>query len=215
MMGCAHTNELANYQMAGKNIMFSSRVDPGAMRVDVSLTNPKAGEKNVVADILTGATSEILSAEAQKKIDAAVKPQGIAAAISDGLEKSAVTYLRSVPVSTIADDPMFITETVLRSCTINSSSGGISLGVRAETSMFDRSSGKIVWQYASSESVPLRRSSAAYLTPREVQTASSIYNATEFFRLSEKEIQDTIMDVARGVGRKLGDMLREDYSESR
>ena len=72
-----------------------------------------------------------------------------------------------------------------------------------------------VWNYSERHSVALRSTPGGVVPVPGVGTAVSVLNAVEFFRMSEKEIQDAVLDAAGRVGDAIGRELREDYSDSR
>lgn len=210
---CCHTNNLSHYAWNGEKLLFTYAVEPGASRVRLNIDSPTPGT-SPVADILTGAGSEILSGEAQKKLDNAVRPTGIAAAVTEGIEKALTTQLNVRP-GTREDQPDFIVETLLEECSIFSGSVGLGLHIKAQTEIIHRPTGKRVWRDCVSEDAMIRHTPLGGIPIPGVGTAASIYNAAEFFKLSEKEIQDVVLSAAEETGRIMAQSIREDYGTSR
>jgi hypothetical protein len=208
---CCHTNSLSDYTWNGDKLLFTYSVEPGATSVRLNINSP--APTNAVADILTGAGSDILSNEAQKKLDGAVRPDGIAASVTAGIEKVLTTQLM-VKAGTRAENPDFIVETLLEECSIFSGSTGLGLHIKAQTEIIHRPSGRRVWRDCMSEDAVIRHTPLGGIPLPGVGTAASLYNAAEFFKLSEKEIQDHILAAAEETGRQLGQSLREDYGKS-
>ena len=210
---CCHTNNFSDYNVNGEKLLFTYAVEPGATGVRLDISSPAPGA-NIVTDILTGAGSDILTGEAQKKLDNAVRPEGIAAAVTQGLEKVLSTQLTVTP-ATKADNPDFMVETVLEECSIFSGSTGLGLRIKAQTEIIHRPTGKRVWRDCMTQEATIRHTPVGAIPIPGVGTAASIYNASEFFRLSEKEIQDVILSAAEDAGRNLGQSVRKDYGKSR
>ena len=209
---CCHTNNFSDHPLSGQKLLFSYSVKPDAASVRLHISNPTPGH-NVITDIVVGAGTEILSSEAQEKLNRAVRPEGIAAAVSTGIEKVLTTHLRFQGVS--ADqDPECVVETLVEECNIESGSTGIELSIKARTEMIHRATGDIIWRDCLEEKVMIKHTPAGAIPLPGIGTAASIYNAAEFFRLSEKEIQEILLQAAEETGRKLGESIRNDYSKS-
>ncbi|MBL0173969.1 MAG: hypothetical protein IPP94_01685 [Ignavibacteria bacterium] len=213
-MGCGHTNELAKVDVTGATFLYQPLVESGSSVVRLRISDPAPGRNPVVEAIAT-VGSEVLSGEAQEKLNRAVRPVGVATAVAASIEKTVTTYLRGRTVSSVGDDPAFIVETLLHECDITSSATGLHLHVKASSTIVDRRSGKTVWDYSERHSVALRSTPGGVVPVPGVGTAVSVLNAVEFFRMSEKEIQDAVLDAAGRVGDAIGRELREDYSASR
>jgi hypothetical protein len=212
--GCGHTNELAGVDMSGAAFYYAPFVEAGASMVRVHISDPLPG-KNPVTDVLARVGSEVLSGEAQEKMNRAVRPIGVAQAVSSGVERTVVTYLRGRTVPAVSDNPAFVVETTLRECDVRSASHGLFLHVKATSIIIDRRNAKTIWEYSDGQSVALRSTPGGVAPLPGVGTAVSVLNAVEFFSMSEKEMQDAVLDAAARVGEELGRELRENYSASR
>jgi hypothetical protein len=210
---CCHTNNFSDYNLNGERLLFTYSVEPGASNVRLDISNP-APSGNAIADILTGAGSDILSGEAQKKLDNAVRPDGIAAAVTEGIEK-ALTAQLTVKPGRQEDNPDFIVSTLLEECSIYSGSTGLGLHIKTQTEIIHRPTGKRVWRDCITEDATIRHTPLGGIPIPGVGTAASIYNAAEFFKMSEKEIQDVILGAAQEAGRNMAQSIREDYGKSR
>jgi hypothetical protein len=211
---CGPSHHLAEYSLANQTVMFQSSAAPDVTFVRVNIANPAPG-RNVVVDIVAGAGSDILSAEAQDKVSRAVNPDGLAAAVSQGVERAIVMYIGGKPSGAFVADAPFVMDTRLLSCEVHSDAGGLSLYVEAASSLIDRATGREIWDTRENAHVPVQRTPAGIVGPPAAGTATSIFNAVEFFRLSDKEIQDALLAAAQEAGRRIGMELREDYSSSR
>jgi hypothetical protein len=209
---CCHTNNLKQYVIMDKGFHYRTTVNPEATKVDVSIDSPAPGA-NPVVDVIAGAGSNIFSSEASEKLNRAVNPVGIAASISMGLEKVITTYYKGRTIPTPAENPAFIVETHLKECSLHSGSSGIVLHLEAQSEITDAATGKTVWRDCEDSNVPIRRTPAGTVPIPVLGTALSVYNAVEFFKLSEKEIQDVILSAAEDIGEQLGKSLRHDYAK--
>jgi hypothetical protein len=211
--GCGHTNNLKDYKLAGSVAKYVSIVEPDASRVRIHIDNPIPGA-HPVTDILVSAGSDVLSAEAQAKIDRAVRPTGVAAAVAKGIESMLDTYCSVRQPAGREDEPAFIVETRLLKCELHSTSSGIMLSVGAETSIIDRGTARTIWKDGADGHVPIRRTASPAPGYPGAATATSVINAIEFFKLTDEEIQDLIAATAEQAGRRIGESFRKDYSES-
>lgn len=212
--GCGHTNKLAGVDMSGAPFFYQTFVEANATMVRVHVSDPLPGG-NPVTDVLARVGSEVLSGGAQEKMNRAVRPSGIAQAVSESVERTVSMYLRGRSVPAVTDDPAFVVETTLRQCDVNSGSHGVSLHVEATTLIIDRRNGRTIWEYSEGRSVDLRSTPGGVAPVPGVRTAVSVLNAVEFFRMPEKDMQDAVLDAAARVGEEIGRELRENYSDTR
>lgn len=208
--GCSHTNNLEKYQLAGRGYVSETFVAADAANVEVHIDNPSP-QKDPITGVLVAIGEGITAAEAQKKFERAVKPEGVAASVANGFEIDLERYLE-VRQITEGQKPDVIVRTNLEEMSVFTSAFGIFLKVKAETTMIDRASAGIIWQNSEEAEVPLRKTTAAGFIPG-VATGASIANAAEFFNLPEKEIQDAVLKAAEGVGALMGETLRADVAK--
>ncbi len=210
-IGCGHVNKLAEFDIHEKGYLFKNIVDPEAADADIDISSPSTG--NLAGDIVASIGESILSSKAKAKLRNAIDTDTLVAAVSEGLEETMATYLRAKRANSLEEDPDFIVETVLEDCKLLSGSSGIHVEVSAEVSIFDQASGKLIWQYSTDEDIPLR--STWVPTPIPVaHSAIEIYNAVQLTEeLTEREIRMVVNSAAAQVGRRIGEVLREDLSE--
>ncbi|MDH7514617.1 MAG: hypothetical protein QHI48_01900 [Bacteroidota bacterium] len=211
--GCS-SHHLEKYDFQGAGFLYRSTADPAAGMVHIHIEGFTDTPHPVVA-AAAGIGSNILSEEARQKLDRAVRPAGVAAAVAKGVERTVNTYMGGRTVPALEDDPRFIVETVLRSCEIRSLASGLFLHVSAKSTIIDRATGRCIWDEVEASSVPLRYTPGGDVPVALVRTAASIYNAVEFFKLTEGEIQDAVLEAAGRVGDRIGEELRDDYADSR
>jgi len=192
---CCHTNNLKDFTIIDRGWCYQTEVDPEATKVDLNIDSPAPG-KNAVVDVLAGVSSGVLSSEASEKLNRAVNPTGIAAAISMGFEKVVAMYFKARTVPTVSDHPAFIVNTRIKECSLHSGSGGIELCLKTQIEITDAATAKTVWRNCEDSYFPIKRTPAGTVPIPVLGTAISIYNATEFFKLPDKEIQDIILDAA-------------------
>jgi len=208
------THKLALYEFRDSGFMYRSIADPAANFVRLNIASPDGGTSAIVAAV-ADIGSDILSGEAREKLNRAARPEGIAAAVASGVERTVNTYMGGKTASSLEQDPRFVGETVLLGCEFRSLPEGLFLYVDAVTALIDRSTGEDIWKNRESTSMDIKNTPAGAIPVPGIRTAVSIYNAVEFFKLSEKEIQDAILDAARRVGEKMARKLRGDYASSR
>ena len=194
-----------------RGYFYTTEVDPEATRVELNIESPTPGKATVV-DVLAGVSSGVLSSEASAKLNRAVNPAGIAASVSMGFEKVIAMYFKARPVPAVSDHPAFIVNTRLKECSLRSASGGIELCLKTQVEITDAATGKMAWRNCEESYFPIKSTPAGTVPIPVLGTAISIYNATEFFKLSDKEIQDVILEGAEDSGTSHGKRLRRDYA---
>ncbi len=196
--GCSHTNNLAEYDVKGKTCLFRNIVEPEARQVEINIATPSTG--SVVGDIIVAVGEGAISGEAYRKLERAVKPEGVAASIAAELEQALKTYLLVDAISKLNDKTAFIVETRLRKCELRSSGSGVFVVIGAEAAIFDRATGNLVWEYGASEDLPIRRSVVPPVDP-VTHTTAGIISAVQLTQMSEAEIQEAVQRAAAAVGR--------------
>lgn len=207
--GCGHTNNLAKYPAAGQAYGTETRISREAGDASVSM-GPGTG--NPFADIAVAIGSGVASLKAMEKLQRAVKPEGVAGAISAAFEKDAVQYLRIHPAGEGVDTSGFLVRTYLDQLQVLSHAEGVFLHVKAKVTIISRREGGIVWEDGEESDVPIRRTEGASIHP-VTATIAGIANAAQLLSLSEAEIQDAVLFAAGEVGMQIGDVLREDVSK--
>ena len=207
--GCGHTNELAKYPTAGLEYETQVRISTEAGDASVSVAPPTG---NAFADILAAIGSGVTSAEAVAKLRRAVKPMGVAGAISEAFEQDAQRYLDIRPAKAPDGKPAFSIRTYLDQLQLQSHAEGIFLHVKSEITVISLSDGTIVWQDEEETDAPIRQTQGASLDP-VAGTIAGIVNASQLLALSEAEIQDAVLSAARDVGMQIGEVLREDVAK--
>jgi hypothetical protein len=208
---CCHTNNLKDFTIMDRTYSYLTEVDAEATKVDLNIDSPAPGVHPVV-DVLAGVSSGVLSSEASEKLNRAVNPAGIAASISMGFEKVVSTYFHARTIPTPSDHPAFLVNTRLKECSLHSGSGGIELCLKTQLEITDAATAKTVWRNCEESYYPIKQTPAGTVPIPVLGTAISIYNATEFFKLSDKEIQDIILAAAEDSGTSHGKILRHDYA---
>lgn len=213
IIGCSHTNELAKYKLTDLRFVSESYVESGAANVNISFDQISAGG-NPVTGILVAISEGITAAEATKKLESAVKPSGVAASISHGFEQDLIRYLDVQKEMSGDTKPDLIVKTILQQLEFHSGPSGVYMKIKAEATIIDRVSAAIIWQNWEETEMPIRNTSGATGVP-VVGTVLGIVNAAEFFKLSEKEIQDIVLKTAEDVGYLMGETLREDTMKAK
>ena len=209
LAGCGHTNNLSKYDFRGKTFMREVRVDPDASEVNVSIDLP--GD-NPVAGVLVSIGEGISSAEASRKLRAAVRPEGVASAISAGFERDFMRYLDVTPGTSSDIKPDYIVHTLLKRVAMTTSASGVYLQVKAEIAVISRETARDAWRNCEEVNLGVREFNGAAAAIPVLSTASSIANLAQFFGLPEKEIQDAVLQSAQEIGFLMGETLRSDVA---
>jgi hypothetical protein len=206
---CAHTNELAKYNVRGASVVYRSHAAGNAQSTTSNTSTSSSG--NPAIDLGAAIGNDIAANQAQQKLRKAIIPDSLAAALAVGIQKAVSDYLQMKAVS--GDNSTFIVETILERYEISSSSTSISAQVQGTSRIIDRRSGKIVWEDGESETIPLRNSTAAALTSAVSDMVAGAINAQELANMSEAEMHTVLGNAAKEVGREIGEVLRKDVAK--
>lgn len=220
---CGHTNNLAKYDIASKQIYFEEEVAPSASRVvitdeyddDYDGKKKKESTADIVKDIALAASKGVLTAQLEEKLDKAADSREITNSISAGVESAMVKYLMIKPALVLGNSTEYITTIRLEECKIISTESGLYLKVNAKCTIIHRPSAGLVWEDSESESVRLRVNpgSTSKKDDDAAKTISVITGQINMASLSEEEIRSAILDAAKEVGREIGNTLRDDVRE--
>ena len=210
-IGCAHTNELAKYNLMNKNILFKQWVSPALACVEVDI-NSSYESSNPFVVILSDIGSSYTEGEVREKIQRVVNADSIVHEISDGLKEGLNTYYRINPVSSLEENPNYILETKLQKFRLSSDSYGIYATVECTALITDRNSAKTVWENSESNSIPLNDVIISYGETTLVRTTASVINAVRLMNMSDDEIRTAINYAVKESGKKQSDQLREDIA---
>ena len=206
IIGCGHTNKLANYNVRSQPFeILSEATTAGAASSSVA-----SGTGNSLGDILAGINSSTLSEETAAKLRRAANADALAAQISKGFENALVSYLAVAPTKGYNPSATYRAETVLQNYSLSSDSTGTSAHISAISRIIQRSSGALVWQYSSSKDIALSTTSSSRTDGRAMLSA---VNAASLASMSESEIADIFHNAARQIGSDIGETLREDVAE--
>jgi hypothetical protein len=209
--GCAHTNELAKYNLTNKNILFKQCVNPALTRVTVDI-NTSYESNNPFVVILSDIGSLYSEGEIREKIQKAVNADSIVKSISEGLKDGLNTYYRINAVSSLDENPNYILETKLEKFRLSSNSYGIFATVECTALITDRNSAKTVWENTESNSIPLNDVIISYGETTLVRTTASVINAIRLMNMTDEEIRTAISYAVKEAGKNQSDQLREDIA---
>ena len=215
LAGCAHTNELAKYDLSGKGMLFSNHVSANARRLQFVNYTPTEKEKGKSDLLYTIASigSDILSETSKSKIADAVSTDSIANYVSTGLKDVLITFENIKPVKSMDNNPQFVTETTIDQCQMVLGTDHVSISVQASSRIIDRNSGNIVWDDNETETVPVEEN---YSNDKDnSHTLNKVLGAVQLASLSEKEIQTIVNQAAVNAGRQIGETFRKDVVKLR
>ena len=208
--GCGHTNDLANYEVRGKGMLFQNHVAPEARQIKIEFSE-SPGDKGIIG-VITSVGSEIISAENKRKLINSVDTRLLAVSIANGFQKAVETYLDVQTVESVDENPNFITDVTLEDCRLIASANGVQVNVRAAARFIDKRTGGLVWEYKETETVPLRNN--APLPDRELNKIGNVFSAMQLANMSEEELNNAVSAAAEEVGNMIGETLRQDIADS-
>ena len=215
LAGCAHTNELAKYDLTGKGMLFSNHVSANARRLQFVNYTPDEkdkGKKDLLSTIAS-IGSNILSETSKSKIADAVSTDSIANYVSAGLENVLITFENIKPVKSMDNNPQFVTETTIDQCQMVVGTEHVSISVQASSRIIDRNSGNIIWDDNETETVPVEEN---YSNDKDnSHTLNKVLGAVQFASLSKTEIQTIVNQAAVNAGKQIGETFRKDVVKLR
>lgn len=215
--GCARTNELANYNVRGSNLIIREHVAYEARTIqfeEISSSSTKKDNEESVSDVIEAIaeiSSGILSSEARQKLQQAVDTESMVSYISASLAETFDTYLDMKIVESMDEDPAFITEVTLNSCKLILSSSSMSVYAKASAEVFDRSTGNLVWENSESETIPLEDMTGKGVNEKTVE---KFLNALKLNTLKPEELNAVLGNAVSEIGYEMGSTLRNDISEA-
>jgi len=215
-VSCSHVNLLKDYDLSKKTIFFEEIVGVNANEVIISFnapTVPAQTEVDAIKNVAIAIGSSILTAETERKLRNASKPEMIVKGISNGIESNMVKFLRINPIYELNEESEFIVTTILEKCELKSASPGIFVSLKAKVQIFDSNSGKLIWEYKDSENVRLRQS--AFGTASDAAGLGNLSQVADLISLSEEQISVAIRDAANQVGRNISEVLRKDIAKTK
>jgi hypothetical protein len=216
IVGC-RTNELANFDVRGSNILIKEHVAYEARTIQFEEHTSSKKDKNkddtvtdiieAIAEISTG----ILTSEHKQKLQAAVDTESMVQYISGSLAETFETYLDMNIVESMDADPRFIADVTLKSCKLIMTSSSMSIYANAKAEVYDRSTGTLVWENSESQSIPLEDKTGNVATEKSVE---KFLNALKLNTLDPEDINNVLGSAVSGVGYEMGRTLRDDIAES-
>jgi hypothetical protein len=207
-IGC-RTNDLANYELEGKGIIYKDFVNAEARRIQIEEANVTNKEDKTVLGIIADIGSEIATYEDKTRLRNAVRTDELVGYVSSGLEEALVKYLN---METDNENPAFIAETTLEECKLIFSENSVSVMLKASSKLIDVPSGKLVWEDTEEQTIPISYSGTS---KDDSKVLVRFVNALQLSSLSDAEINQVVGDAADDVGFKMGETLREDIIKAR
>lgn len=217
LIGCSHTNELAKYDLNGKGMFFTERVNSNARRIEI-VSEQDFNKKNDNTDNLLNTIANlgagILSLDNQKRLADAVDTKIITEYISLALQDALKDYLNVVKIDSYSDNPQFHTETTLEVIKLVVGDKGVSVNIQAKAKIVDIASGNVVWDNWENKTIPISKNSA----PNQKETSSTVanmFNAVQLAALSTEELNSAVGLAADDVGFYMVETLRDDIFQLR
>jgi hypothetical protein len=220
LAACAHTNELAKYDLVGKSIMYKTKVAPDARTVSITTYNSKnydsAGKKKstetAILESIASIGESIISSDKEAKLQEMVHPEEMVESISDGMKDALGTYLELNEVAGIQDRPDYICEITLENLQLQVNKNSTMIYVSANSRILDRNSGNLVWEDGESSTQPLSQNYDASKTTKLEEDA---INILKLATLDENLVNEMISAAVNDVGYYLAETLRQDIAESK
>ncbi len=206
VIGCGHTNKLAQYKLRAQPFeMYSGSNTTASASSDIN-----GSPHNVTSDIVAGLTSGSLSQETTEKLRRAANSDSLAAEIGRSFDRALMTYL-AVPQGRAYDPKaLYRAETQLQSYSLTSDSTGVAAHISATSRIIERSTGILIWQYTSSKDILLTSSSSSIAGARAMMSA---VNAATLAGMSEHEMASIFYSAAAQVGSDIAETLRSDVAD--
>lgn len=214
---CSHTNELANYDLRGKTVLYKEKVGPLAKQIQietVSESNNKSDEKKSTAvsilETVASIGADLVSEEAKTKLQKNIHTDEMVEYITYGLKDALHTYLEINEVETVSDKPDFICNVVLEKIELRVSNSYTSVYVSALGTIIDRATGKIIWENREVATKPVKSGDADNKNSKLMEDALNILQLTS---LDPEELNKIIGATVDDAGYAMGELLRNDISE--
>jgi len=219
LASCAHTNELAKFDVQSSKILFKQIVSSQARFVKIEKLNQANTQNNNknrnflsnVLNTVAKVSTDILAADKQEKLRKLISTNTLLSAITDNLAESMITYLDIIPVNNLSDNPDFICTVKLNSCKLLIDKEKLDIYVSSSADLIERASGQIVWKNTESRRIPLQKS---YNTKLNAGDLNEVLSALQLAALEEKQINAIVDQAADDVGLYMAETLREDVAKS-
>lgn len=214
---CSHTNELANYTVMGKAMLYNEKVSPNASQIQittVSQSNSNDDEnKSTAVSILEAVASigaDIISEDAKSKLSKNINTADMIHYVTTGLKDVLHTYLEVKEAGSISEKPDFICNIVLENIELRVSSKYINVFTSATGTIIDRSTGSIVWQNTESITKPVKSN---YSNGKNTKLEEDAINLLQLTSLKADELNKIIGAAVDDAGYEMGETLRRDIAE--
>lgn len=215
-----HTNNLAKYDVAEAKVFFKEIVRPEASTLVIEETSTaqnssddkkKSSTEDVVLDILTSVSGDILNAEKREKIENAVDTKELLVSISDNLSDAIRTYLDIIEVESLEEKPDFICTIYLEQCKLLLSQKSVSVKVWSTASVTKRTTGELVWDNNETKIIPIKKD---YQKKVDDKALENVLNALQLASLDPAKIRQLVNQAAGDVGLSMAETLREDVAKA-
>src|SRR5665647_1660831 len=107
--GCAHTNNLAQYNISSSKILFKKYVPYDLSKVYVDINTGYGNDtKSIIGVILGEVGSGYAKGQVREKFQSAINEDSISTNIMSGIKEGLLTYYKINPVETLEDNPQYI-----------------------------------------------------------------------------------------------------------
>lgn len=217
LSSCAHTNELAKYEVRGKNMLYNQKVGPLAQTVQITTVSQEdskdEGKKSTVVSILEAVASigaDIISEDAKSKLQKDINTQDMVGYVTSGMKDALQNYLDITEAQSISDKPDFICNIVLETCELRISKNQINVLVSATGTIIDRASGGIVWDNTETITKPVKSN---YNTQTTTKIEEDAINLLQLTSLKADELNRIIGATVDDAGYEMAETLRKDIAE--
>lgn len=217
LSSCAHTNELAKYEVRGKSILYNQKVGPLAQTVQITTVSQEdskdEGKKSTVVSILEAVASigaDIISEDAKSKLQKDINTQDMVGYVTSGMKDALHIYLDITEAESISDKPDFICNIVLETCELRISKNQINVLVSATGTIIDRASGGIVWDNTETITKPVKSN---YNNKTTTKIEEDAINLLQLTSLKADELNKIIGATVDDAGYEMAETLRKDIAE--
>lgn len=214
-ISCSHTNQLSEYDISSKKILFVTNVIHQKSSTNIRYDDGRFGRDISIPErIVTKVGTEDLESDVEEKLDKVFDPENVVEKISSEIKDDLKMFIAVIPVDSLEQEPEIIGETNLHRFRLISGSDGVSASITAEFILTERGSGKIIWSNKRTVNTPLKESVTSYVFDSRVRKAGSVVNAIRLAEMTEEEIEEAIQVSASEFTYELLRTLRNDISKS-
>lgn len=205
---CSHTNKLNQYDLNNKNIYFKQIEEPNAKEVRIEFREEELSPENPQLDVKAEAGANVISTNIEERFMEGIDADKLLDYIVINLQTSIGDEYNIKLEESVTPLTDFIIETKLTKCQLAASNIGVNITVDAVTTIIDKKSSEIIWEYSGSGVVPIQNNPIAM--DKEQTSMASLLNEAQLDQLSDSQIEQSVFRAAEVVKENIIEALKED-----